>query len=172
LPARLPSPRQGIVIADGFRDLWLPAIPGEHAEAVRAQDELSRCAIRVAKCWSVEYDAKLDPFHVEAIALESLTRFSGPHFHWKMKSFFDTAHESLSAQRGHPLCPERVRFDYLSTDERRVALDSIETAAALANQAFLLAEIQFKDDDSQELAENLQSAVSAYALLVDRRGGR
>lgn len=89
-----------------------------------------------------------------------------------MKSFFDTARESLLASNGHPLCPNRVRFDYLSTEERRVALESIAAATKLANQAFLLTELEFDDDDPKERAENLQSAASAYALLLDPEGGR
>lgn len=162
MPAFLDESDCGMMIPDTELGAWVPAIPSEHAQAIRRLDPLDLCAIRLAKYWNCNHPGGLESFHLEAIALEALTSTSIlTHIHWKLKWIFDTAHRSVSAGHGHPLALDRVKFNYLSDEARARALIQIDRARGLASNAWFLMEMKFDE------ADNLKGAVGAYAALLD-----
>lgn len=115
---------------------WMPAISQVHSARMRAMSAVQTCAIRLLKTWNVDEGCRINPFAIEAIAIEAFTS-PAEHVHWCLKHLFDRCLVMPQVMR-HPLDPSVSIMAHRNHDVKgllaklRAGLDRVDKAWFMA----------------------------------------
>jgi hypothetical protein len=136
-----------------LRDCWIRSEYRSNIAEYREHGPVQKCAIRVFKTWNDDEECKINPFAIEAAAIEELSGID-LHFHWCLQGLFFRCRE-ISSLTHHPL-DVRVPIVPHHNDDVSEMTSKLCHGLGLVQNAFFLAEM----DDPE-------GALGYYLMLLD-----
>lgn len=135
-------------VPDMNKGRWIESRPKTHSRNIDAKAKECgphlRGVIRMIKCWNKAHSDLMESFHIEVLALRSLSG-ALTDYPWEVFQYFDTAAKLATV----PLSYEGGTVDsYLDSETRKEVVKRLETARDVARGAWYLT--HDKNNDHKE----------------------